>query len=273
MRRRDFMGLLGGVAGLASTGANAGILFKGEKRLPLLVGGSSTMLHFTRALAESFTKANPQVEAVVEGGGSLPGLVAMKRGAIDLAAMSTDLTVAQDEPFICNYLVARDCLGVAVNPANPLSSLDADQVARIFTGSLRNWREVGGPDLPIVRFVRPPQATTQVAAEGMILDGGELAEEVTVVEDSEQMTAAIQSQPGAIGYLSLRRFSPRVKILAVNGVQARHDTILSGRYAFIRSFYYVLRNDSPPAAQAFLTFAIGPKGKEILAGLDVVPAF
>ncbi|MGE5476463.1 MAG: phosphate ABC transporter substrate-binding protein [Bacteroidales bacterium] len=272
MRRRTFIGLVGGV-GLAASGTRAQALFGAKRRLPLLIGGSSTMLQFTRALVEGFTREHNAVDTVVEGGGSQPGLVALKRGAIDLAAMSVGLTVEQDEVFIRAYLVARDCLGVVVHPSNPLSNLTAEQMRDLFTGAIRNWRDVGGNNEEVIRFVRPQRAATQVAAESLILGGHDLADDVTVVEDAEQMIDAVQSTPAAIGFLALHRFTPKVKLLRVGGVEARRETILSGRYPFTRSFYYVLRSESPQAAQDFLTFAIGPKGRDILTAMDLVPAF
>lgn len=275
MKRRQFMGLLGGagIAGSAANPAAAGLLFGSSQRIPLLIGGSSTMLHFTRALVDGFTRQNTLVDAVVAGGGSLPGLVALKRGAIDLAAMSTDLTVEQDEIFIRNYLVAKDCLGIAVHPSNPVSSLSRAQARDIFTGAIRNWREVGGMDAPILPYVRPRRATTQVAADSLILDGRDQTEEANVVEESAELVSVLESTPNAVGYLTLHRFTPKVKVLPIDRIEARRETILSGRYPFTRSFFYVLRSDSPTAAQDFLTFAIGPQGRDILSGLDIVPAF
>lgn len=275
MKRRQFMGFLGGagIAGSAASPAAAGLLLGSHQRIPLLIGGSSTMLHFTRALVDGFARQNTLVDAVVEGGGSLPGLVALKRGAIDLAAMSTDLTVEQDEIFIRNYLVAKDCLGIVVHPSNPVHTLSRAQARDIFTGEIRNWRALGGPDAPILPYVRPRRATTQIAADSLILDGHDLADEASVVEESAELVSVLESNPHAVGYLSLHRFTPKVKVLPVDGIDARRETILSGRYPFTRSFFYVLRSDSPPAAQDFLSYAIGPKGRDILSGLDIVPAF
>lgn len=259
-------------AGLAKP-ASAALWFSEERRYPLLIGGSSTMLHFTAALVDAFSKSHPNVDVVVMGGGSAPGLMALKRGAIDLAAMSQDMTVAQDEMNVHNYLLARDAIGVVVNPANPAQGLSASQAAAIFEGKIANWRDVGGNNAPISVVARPAKATTRIAADAMVLNDGDLTENALIVPDSPGMTAAIATNPNAIGYLTLRRFTAEVKTLPINGVGIRRETILTGRYPFTRSFFYVLQGDGPPSALAFLEFAIGPAGRDILASIDLIPAF
>lgn len=278
MRRRHFLGALGGAglaaagSGLATSGAGATGLFEAERRVPLLIGGSSTMLQMTEALVAAFLRENRLIDPVVAGGGSLAGLLALKRGAIDMAAMSTDLTVEQDELFVRNYLVAKDCLGLVVHPSNPLSNLTIAQARAIFTGAIDDWGDVGGPDGRIVKYARPQRTTTQVAANTLIMDGNEMDADAAVLEEAADTIAAVAAEPRAIGYVAMQYFSPKVKVLAVNSIPIHRETILSGRYPFTRSFYYVLRGDSPEAARDFLLFAVGPKGQAVLGAMDVVPA-
>jgi phosphate transport system substrate-binding protein len=276
LTRREILTLIA-AAGLANTAlakpAGAAWPFASARRLPLLIGGSSTMLHFTNALVEGFTKAHKDVDVVVTGGGSAPGLMALKRGAIDLAAMSKDLTTAEDDIGIYNFLIARDAIGVVVNPANPVRGLTGPQATALFEGKITNWRDVGGTDAPVTVIVRPPKATTAIAADALILGGADITNEAVTVQDSKDMIGAIKANPNAIGYLTLRRFTPDVKVLAINGIKIRRETILTGRYPFTRSFYYVLDSNGPPSALQFAAFVIGPQGRDILAGIDLVPTF
>lgn len=272
MKRRHVLGLLA-AAGLAEPAAASAAWFGRERRYPLLIGGSSTMLHFTNALVEGFMKIRPDVDVIVAGGGSLPGLMALKRGAIDLASMSLDLSVAQDESNICNYLIARDALCLVVHPTNPLTNISALQAAAVFRGKLTNWRELGGRDAPINVHALPNKTRQRIVADSMLLEGGDLKDDAFIVADADAMSAAVKADHNAIGYVTLCCLCHENKSLGINGVNARRETILSGRYPFTRSFYYVLRGNEPAAATAFLEFAIGPKGRDVLVAMDLVPTF
>ena len=102
----------------------------------ILVGGSTTVHNYTLALAEEFMKDNEETSIYCESGGSTPGLIAVKNGAIDIAVMSRDLEDDEDDKYIKNYLIGKDGLGIIVHPSNPVSNLTVEQVSDIFSGAV-----------------------------------------------------------------------------------------------------------------------------------------
>ncbi|MCX6555688.1 MAG: PstS family phosphate ABC transporter substrate-binding protein, partial [Candidatus Aminicenantes bacterium] len=119
------------------------------------IKGSDTMVNLGQAWAEAYMKANPKVSVAVTGGGSGTGIAALLSNTCDIAELSRELkseeiAMAKEKGFVPKQItVALDGLAVVVHPANPLSQLTMDQLAAIFSGSVSNWKDVGGSDLPI----------------------------------------------------------------------------------------------------------------------------
>ncbi len=108
----------------------------------LLIGGSSTVFHYTEALAEAYMKRNRDSHIIYESGGSTPGLIAVKNGSIDIASMSRNLQDSEDDEFTKNYLIGKDAIGIVVHPSNPVENLSLDQIRGIFTGEIANWSDL-----------------------------------------------------------------------------------------------------------------------------------
>ncbi len=141
---------------------------RGKKADSLQIKGSDTMVNLGQAWAEEFMKANPKVSVAVTGGGSGTGIAAMLSNTCDIAELSRELkpeeiAMAKKKGFEPKQIVvALDGLAVVVHPANPLSQLTQDQLAAIFSGSVSNWKDVGGSDLPIVVLSREVNSGTHV---------------------------------------------------------------------------------------------------------------
>lgn len=268
----------------------------------ILIGGSSTVQHYTQALIEEFMKENKGISIYYESGGSTPGLIAVKNSAIDIATMSRDLEIEEDNEYIRNYLIGKDGLGIVVHPSNPLSNLTVEQVQDIFAGTIDNWSSLGGSNSPILVVGRTPDSTTFKGFDEIVLKGAGLTENAVITASAEEMAGAVASNPGAIGFLALKDLNEGVKAVDINGVQMNRVTILTDRYPVSRSFYFVVydkpdslakntiqdnlisrftsffRVDSDKAHQLrteavliFLDFAESAKGQEIIEQQGAVP--
>ncbi|MCB4757555.1 MAG: phosphate ABC transporter substrate-binding protein [Elusimicrobia bacterium] len=221
----------------------AGLFFGCDQNKPaesLLIAGSSTFLRQTQKLSESFMKKNPEVIVVAEGGGSYAGLIAVRRGAINIAIMSHDIPDDMDDDVVKGYLAAKDGIGIIVNPSNPVENLSVDQIRAIFSGMIRDWSQVGGKKGPIALFCREQGSTSHEGFENMIMRGVDMCRDAVKLSSAAAIDKEVAGNPGAIGYVSTHFEQPGVKYLKVEGVPISKYTILSGRYPLSRSLYFVV---------------------------------
>ncbi|MBI2749653.1 MAG: phosphate ABC transporter substrate-binding protein [Burkholderiales bacterium] len=244
-------------------------------REPLLIAGSGTMGELSAALAAAFVQRNPHVDIVVERGGSLSALIALKRGSVDVAAMSRDLRDVDDQKDVRNFLVARNAVGVVVHAKSPLRNLSSAQLRAIFDGTVRHWSAVGGPNLPLQVVTRKRGTPARQFVEEVALGGGEIAAGALEMDTPEQVIQTVQSDPSAIGFILLKdlRDASHLRLLDVDTIPASRETILSGRYPLTQSLYYVVMGGPNTLAQRFVAFACGPQGQAIVDAQHLVGTF
>ncbi|MFI5300124.1 MAG: phosphate ABC transporter substrate-binding protein [Polyangiales bacterium] len=238
----------------------------------ILVAGSTTMQGYLQPVVEEFHKDNPNVDVVIESGGASAGVIALKRLAIDVAMLTRDVTSAEDDLELRNYLVARDGIAIFVHPSNPVRNLTMAQLAHIYSGATTNWNTLGGNDAPIVALLREPEARAQKSLRDMVLGGDEPAKSKHVT-GSQGMMDAVKGDPNAIGFISSHHVTPEMKLITVNGVEMSRHTVVSGRYPLARSFYIAVFGPAPPpAAERFVEYVLSKKGQAALEkeGLIVV---
>lgn len=222
----------------------------------LLIGGSSTVYQYTKALAESYTQGKRDVRIINESGGSTPGLIAVKNGSIDIASMSRDLEDSEDDEFTKNYLIGKDAVGIIVHPSNSVADLTTKQIEELFSGAIDNWSKVGGKEGPVRVVTRTPESTTFKGLNEIVLKGVRVAGSASIAESSQEMAETVANDPDAIGFLALKDIQSNVKAVKVNNVPITRETILTDRYPITRSFYYVVYDmpDKDPAAKQSYSF-------------------
>ena len=274
MQRRALLASLGTLGLVAST---AGWWWLGRRpqatlRSALLVAGANAMLDLNRALSEQFVRTHPLVDVAVEQGGSLAGLIAVQRGAIDVAAMSRNLSEPEDSPRTRSYLVAKNDIAIALHPQSPLRNLSAEQVRAIFMGEITNWQAVGGPRANIRVVSRAPGSSSRQFLQELVLNGEDFTLNALEVASAHDMTKEIAADPLAIGYVALKdRDATPLNYVSINGVPATRTTVLSGRYRFTQPLFLVVYGDASPTAQAFVQFALSPQGQAIVAEQHLFP--
>jgi len=130
------------------------------------IKGSDTVLPLAQKEAEDLMKADSNISVTVVGGGSGVGITALLDGTTDIAMASRDLKTEEKLKFsegkkdIEQVIIAFDALSVIVNPNNKVSQLTREQLEKIFTGEIKNWKEVGGDDEKIVAYSRESSSGT-----------------------------------------------------------------------------------------------------------------
>ncbi len=228
----------------------------------VVVAGSMAMVFYVELLAKEFEKRNPGIKVEVAGGSSIAGLIAVERGAIDLAAISRDLTPKEYRPELKVTMIGRDALAVVAHHDNPVSDLTRDQLRAIFMGELTRWP---GSDRPIHVITREPGAPSLQSFRELALANEEVTPDAQPVNDVKEVAASVAADPDAIGFLGLYALTPDVKALSINGVMAGNATILSSRYPLMRSLNLVeLTDEENPSRQRFIEFAISPAGQSLI---------
>lgn len=277
-RRKALLMMAGGTVALQAQASPQWVSWPFSRRTarePLLVAGSGTMSELNVALAAAFSKSNPQVDVVVERGGSLSAFIALKRGSVDVAAMSRDLREADDQKEVRNFLIARNGVGVVVHESSPVRNLSSAQLRQVFDGSVRNWSAIGGPQMPLEVVTRKRGTPARQFVEELVLGGGEVVPGASEMDTPEGVVQKVRANPSAIGFLLLKDLPDRtvVRLLDVDGVGAARETILSGRYALTQSLYYVVLARGNSLAQRFVDFARSPQGQAIVDAQHLVGTY
>ena len=228
----------------------------------VVIAGSTAMVYYIKLLAAEFEKRNPGVKVEVTGGSSIAGLIAVDRGAIDLAAISRDLTPREFRTELKVTMIGRDGLVAVVNRANPLSDLSKEQLRAIFLGQVTAWPDSGRP---IHVVTRNAESSSLQSFEEMVLGGEKIIPSAQMVKGSEALAAAVNSDPDAIGFVGLHGLSPDVKALTIDGVPVTDATILSSRYPLLRSLNLVeWGGEAASVKRRFVDFAKGPDGQALI---------
>jgi phosphate transport system substrate-binding protein len=248
------------------------------------------MLNLALAWAEAYRQVAPDVDVAVTGGGSGTGIAGLLSGTVDVANASRSLT---DEEIASarskgidpvEHQVAVDAIAVIVNPRNPVASLTIAQLADIFTGRVRNWRDVGGPDAPIVPVSRESNSGTHVYFLERVVRRGDatnhdiFSPHALLMPSSVGITSEVRRNPNAIGYDGLGYVSPALeRIVAVSDtaggpfVMPSAASAADGTYLLSRPLFMDTRKDPSAAVAAYLDWVAGHEGQAIVSSLGFVP--
>jgi phosphate transport system substrate-binding protein len=255
----------------------------------LQIKGSDTMVNLGQAWAEAFNKLHPEVNIAVTGGGSGTGIAALLSGTCDIAESSravAEKEIAQGKAAGCVFneeLVALDGIVVVVHPSNPVGTLTMEALREIFLGNVRSWKQVGGPDGPVVLLSREVNSGTHIFFKEHVLRRGkskgpeEFSPRALMMPSSYAIAEEVARNENAVGYYGLGYISPRQKVVAVAAGEKEPfitpdlDTIRSGRYPISRPLLLYTNGKPQGAVKAFIDFAHSKEGQEIVRKTDFVP--
>lgn len=247
------------------------------------IKGSDTLLPLTQALSEMYMDSDPQASVTVTGGGSGVGISALLEGTTDMAMASRSIKFTEKMKMkragreLREAVVAWDALAVIVNPSNPVDQLTREQLEQIFRGRIRNWKEVGGPDLKIVVYSRETSSGTYEFFKESVLHDKNYAAGVLSMPASGAVIQSVRQTRGAIGYVGLAYLNRYVKPLAVSYDGGEHfvkpsvQTAIDGEYPVVRPLYYYYDQASAAAVTPFLEFVTTPQAREKMLQTGFIP--
>ena len=235
--------------------------------------GSTSMEKVIGALSESFMAQNSGVTVNYNPTGSGSGITAVQEGTCDIGLSSRALKDEEKSAGLKETVLAYDGIAIIVNPANPVNELSLEQIAKVYTGEITNWSELGGDDAEIVLIGREAGSGTRDGFESITgtTDACQYRQELTSTGD---VITTVAQNPNAIGYASLASVKDTVKALAVEGVTPSEETVKDGSYLVQRPFVLVTKEgvELSAAAQDFFNYITSAEANEIIAGAGVVSA-
>ena len=233
--------------------------------------GSTSMEKVIGALGEAFQN-DTGISFTYNPTGSGSGIKAVQEGRCDIGLSSRDLKDEEKAAGLTGTVLAYDGIAVIVNPENPVADLSVETIAKLYTGEITNWSEVGGNDVEIVLIGREAGSGTRDGFESITdtEDACQYGQELTSTGD---VITTVAQNPGAIGYASVASVNDTVKAVTVDGVAPTEATIKDGSYVIQRPFVLVTKSDADlsEAAQKFFDYITSADANEIIAAAGVVP--
>ena len=244
----------------------------GGNKEAVATDGSTSMNKVIGALGEAF-QSDSGITVTYNATGSGAGIQAVLESRCDIGLASRELKDEEKAKGLEGTVLAYDGIAIIVNPENPVNDLDLETIAKIYTGEIKNWKEIGGNDAEIVLIGREAGSGTRDGFESITAteDKSAYRQELTSTGD---VITTVASNPNAIGYASLTSVKDTVKALKIDGVTASEETIKNGTYVVQRPFVLVTKTDVTlsESAQSFFNFITSEAAQGIIIEAGVVPA-
>lgn len=278
MKKTMIITLLGLLAAAMLTGCSGGdqtaqspCTSQTSQQSTVSTDGSTSMEKVIGYLSESYMEDNKNVKVTYNPTGSGAGIQAASEGRCDIGLSSRDLK-DDEKQTLTQTVVAIDGIAIIVNPQNKIEDLTVEQIGKIYTGEITNWKEVGGEDHPIVLIGREAASGTRDGFESITKtkDKCKYTQELTSTGDVIQ---TVSGNENAIGYASLASVKDSVKVLKVEGVTPSKDTIQNGSYKIQRDFVLVTKKDGKLSdeAQKFFDFATSAQADDLIEKAGAIP--
>ena len=243
----------------------------------LTIQGSSTVLPIAQKAAEAYMQKHPDVNITVRGGGSGNGIAALVDGAVDIADTSRFIKDKEFNKAHKNgiypvpHRVAMDGIAVVVNPANSIDNLTLEDLEKIYTGKVTNWKELGGADKEIVVVSRDSSSGTFEVFGEIALDGARVTPSALLQSSNGTVKSTVAETEGGIGYIGLGYLSDEVKTIKVNGVKPTNTTVASGSFPIARPLFMFTDGWPTGLTANFINFVLSSEGQEIAEQQGYVP--
>lgn len=233
--------------------------------------GSTSMEKVIGYLSESYMEENKNVKVTYNPTGSGAGIQAVSEGRCDIGLSSRDLK-DEEKTTLDQTVVAIDGIAVIVNPENKIDNLSVEEIGKIYTGEITNWKDIGGDDNPIVLIGREAASGTRDGFES-ITDTKDKCKYNQELTSNGDVIQTVSSNPNAIGYASLASIKDTVKTLSVENIKPSKETIQDKTYKIQRDFVLVTKKDTKlsDAAQKFFDFATSKEADALIEKAGAIP--
>ena len=249
----------------------------------ITVKGSDTIVILAQKWAEVYMQKHGDYNIQVTGGGSGVGIAALINGSTDICNASRQMKEKEKEQLKAKYgnpgieiKIAKDGITIYVSKNNPLKEISLEQLKGIFTGSITNWKQVGGKDQKITAYGRENSSGTYAYFKEEVLDNKDFATAVQTLPGTAAVVSAVQKDKNGIGYGGAA-YSKGVKALKVKkdanspAIEPNKTSIMSGTYPISRYLYIYLREKPTGALKEYIDWILGKEGQKIVSEVGYFP--
>lgn len=242
----------------------------------IVVAGSSTVQPVMEVIAERFEAKHPSIKVDIQGGGSSVGISAPRSGLAQVGMVSRALKDEEKVDLVATT-IAHDGIALVVHATNPLAAMTRDDVIRVFSGAVSNWKELGGRDAPITVINKEEGRSTLELFEQHFGLKGKFVKNAIIIGPNGQALATVAGNPDAVAYVSIgsaetaAKEGAPVRLLSLDGVTATVDNVKNGSYPLRRELTLTTRGAATGAVKQLLAFVVGPEGQRVVEEQSFVP--
>ena len=236
------------------------------------LAGSTSMEKLCEAMSESFMERNPGVTVTVEYTGSGAGLESLAAGSVDIGNASRGLKDEEKGSGEVENIVAIDGIAVITNKSCSIKDVTSKDLAKIYTGEITDWAELGGEEQPIIVIGREAGSGTRDAFEEL-LEVKDVCAYAQELDSTGAVLAKVGTTPGAIGYVSLDVVDDTVSGLKIDGVEPTEEEILAGNYMLQRPFVMATKgeiSEQNELVQTWFNYINSDDGKEVIKQVGLI---
>jgi len=211
----------------------------------------------------------PDINVVIQGGGSSTGVKSAAEGTVDIGAASRELKESEIGTVV-EHVLARDGIAIVAHPTQSINNLTKDQVRQIFAGEITNWSEIGGADEQINIVAREEGSGTRAAFEEMTMGESVIVATAILQPSNGAVRTTVAGDPNAIGFLSFGYLDSSTKALSIDGMAGTVDNAKNGTYPIVRPLLLLTKDQPTGIVKAFIDYCLGSEGQEIVAE-DYIP--
>lgn len=246
------------------------------------IKGSDTVLPLSQTEAEGYMAANPSAAVTVTGGGSGVGLSALLAGTTDIAQSSRKIKFDERQRLqesgktAKEVIIAYDALAIVVHPDNQVGQLTREQLEGVFTGKIKNWKELGGQDLKIVPYSRETSSGTYEFFKESVLKNKNYMNGIMSMPATGAIIQSVGQTKGAIGYVGLAYLNKDVRAVSVSydggksyaepsAANAKNET-----YPIVRPLYYYYEVKSESKVKPFIDYVLSAAGQKAVSEIGFI---
>jgi phosphate transport system substrate-binding protein len=247
------------------------------------IKGSDTMVILGQRWAETYMKIHPEKRIQVTGGGSGTGIAALINGGTDICEASRPMkdkekamVRSRQGKDVSEIPVALDGVAIYVPQSSSIQTLTRAQLKSIYTGTITNWRDVGGKDQKIVAYSRENNSGTYVFFKEHVLNNEDFARDVQTLPGTAAIVNAVSKDPASIGYGGIA-YATGIRALAIKrdesseAVAPSMETVDNGRYPLSRQLFFYTIGEPTGETKAFIDWVLSPEGQKICEAVGFYP--
>ena len=238
----------------------------------IAISGSTSVGPLAEKLAFKYEENN-NVKIEINQIGSSAGITNAINGVSEIGMSSRDLKQKEKDSGLSEIVIAYDGIVVVTHPSNKVKDLTLEQVKKIFTGEVMNWKELGGDDMEIVVVSREDGSGSRDAFQEIVdYSSGELVRSAIISSGNGNIKTTVATNKHAVGFISFEYVDESISTIDIDGVEATAENVLLKTYKLSRPFLFVPKEENlTEAGQQFINFILSPDGQEVVAETGAIP--